>query len=309
MKHKKIAIIGAGTVGSTTAYALILKNIIAEVILVDIDEKRCLGEILDLSDVLFCSASQVRSGTAQDAAQADIIIITAGARQKPGKTRIELISTNRSIVSAILEQIRPINLHAIIIMVTNPVDILTLDAQQFSGLPRNQVFGSGTFLDTQRLCNLLAKKFNIAEQSIGAYILGEHGDTQFPVWSNAHIANIPLLNFPLVNQTDLNQIAEETRKKAYKIIDCKGATHYGIAACIATMCQAIIFNQKLVMPLSCYIPSFDVCLSMPAVLGENGIEQILPIALNEKEQQQLVHSAEFLQRSLFQKTGSKGNSK
>jgi len=300
MKHKKIAIIGAGAVGSTTAYALVLKNIITEVILVDIDEKRCQGEILDLSDALsFCDASKIRSGTTQDAAQADIIIIAAGIRQKPKQTRIELITTNRSIISAILEQIRPINLHAIIIMVTNPVDILTLDAQQFSGLPRNQVFGSGTFLDTQRLCGILAKKLNITEQSISAYVLGEHGDTQFPAWSSAHIANIPLLNFPLVNQENLNQIAEETRKKAYEIIDCKGATHYGIAACVATMCQAIIFNQKLVMPLSCYIPSFDVCLSMPAVLGENGIENILPIPLNEKEQQQLAHSAEHLRQSLL----------
>ena len=302
MKHKKIAIIGAGAVGSTTAYALMFKNIIAEIILVDIDEKRCLGEILDLSDALsFCGTSKIRSGTAQDAAQADIIIISAGMRQRPGQTRIELTSINRSIISTVLEQIRPISLHAIIIMVTNPVDILTLDAQKFSGLPRNQVFGSGTFLDTQRLCGILAKKLNIAEQSIDAYILGEHGDTQFPAWSSAHIANIPLLSFPSVNQENLNQAAEETRKKAYEIVDCKGATHYGIAACVATMCQAIIFNQKLAMPLSCYIPSFEVCLSMPAILGENGIEQILPIPLNEKEQQQLAHSAEFLQQSLLLK--------
>ncbi len=296
MKHKKIAIIGAGAVGSTTAYALMLKNIIAEIILVDIDEERCKGEILDLSDASFCSTSKIHGGTAQDAAQADIIIIAAGIRQKPKQTRIELIATNRSIISAILEQIRPISLHTIIIMVTNPVDILTLDAQQSSGLPRNQVFGSGTFLDTQRLCGILAKKLNIASQSIDAYILGEHGDTQFPAWSNAYIAGIPLHDFPQINQKELNQIAEKTRKKAYEIISCKGATYYGIATCVATMCQAIIFDQKLVMPLSCYIPSFDVCLSMPAVLGENGIEQILPIPLNEKEQQQLSHSAEHLQK-------------
>ena len=296
MAHKKIAIIGAGAVGSTTAYALILKNVIAEVILVDIDEERCKGEILDLSDALFCSTSKIHGGTAQDAAQADIIIIAAGIRQKPKQTRIELIATNRSIISAILEQIRPISLHTIIIMVTNPVDILTLDAQQFSGLPRNQVFGSGTFLDTQRLCGILAKKLNITAQSIDAYILGEHGDTQFPAWSNAYIAGIPLHDFPQINQKELNQIAEETRKKAYEIISCKGATYYGIATCVAAMCQAIIFDQKLVMPLSCYIPSFDVCLSMPAVLGENGIEEILPIPLNEKEEQQLIRSAEHLQK-------------
>ncbi len=294
--NKKIAIIGAGAVGSSIAYALILRNVVAEIILVDIDEKRCKGEILDLSDALFWSTAKIKNGNAQDAAQADIIIIAAGARQKPNQPRTELIKTNQSIIAAIIEQIRPINRHAIIIIVTNPVDILTLDAQKFSGLPRNQVFGSGTFLDTQRLCGILSKKLNIAIQSIDAYILGEHGDTQFPVWSTANIAGIPILNFPQINTKVLNQIAEETRKKAYEIISCKGATYYGIAACIATICQTIILNQKLVIPLSCYISSFNICLSMPATLGAEGIEQILPVPLNEIEQQQLVRSAEYLQK-------------
>lgn len=294
--NKKIAIIGAGAVGSSIAYALILRNVVAEIILVDIDEKRCKGEILDLSDALFWSTAKIKNGNAQDAAQADIIIIAAGARQKPNQPRTELIKTNQSIIAAIIEQIRPINRHAIIIIVTNPVDILTLDAQKFSGLPRNQVFGSGTFLDTQRLCGILSKKLNIAIQSIDAYILGEHGDTQFPVWSTANIAGIPILNFPQINTKVLNQIAEETRKKAYEIISCKGATYYGIAACIATICQTIILNQKLVIPLSCYISSFNICLSMPATLGAEGIEQILPVPLNEIERQQLVRSAEYLQK-------------
>lgn len=294
--NKKIAIIGAGAVGSSIAYALILRNVVAEIILVDIDEKRCKGEILDLSDTLFWSTAKIKNGNAQDAAQADIIIIAAGARQKPNQPRTELIKTNQSIIAAIIEQIRPINRHAIIVIVTNPVDILTLDAQKFSGLPRNQVFGSGTFLDTQRLCGILSKKLNIAIQSIDAYILGEHGDTQFPVWSTANIAGIPILNFPQINKKVLNQIAEETRKKAYEIISCKGATYYGIAACIATICQTIILNQKLVIPLSCYISSFNICLSMPVILGAEGIEQILPVPLNEIEQQQLVRSAEYLQK-------------
>jgi L-lactate dehydrogenase len=296
MVNKKIAIIGAGSVGSTIAYALILKNINAEILLVDIDEKRCKGEVLDLSDALFCSAAKIKNSRVQDASQADIIIIAAGARQKPKQSRTDLIAINRFIIAAILEQIRPIKQHAIIIMVTNPVDILTFDAQQFSGLPRNQVFGSGTFLDTVRLHGILAKKLNIAMQSINAYILGEHGDTQFAAWSIANIAGVPLLNFPQINKKILTQIAEEARKKAYEIISCKGATYYGIAACVTTICQAIILDQKLVIPLSCYIPTFNICLSIPIILGGKGIEQILEIPLNKIEQQQLIKSAEYLQK-------------
>ncbi|MGB8366792.1 MAG: L-lactate dehydrogenase [Candidatus Babeliales bacterium] len=296
MVNKKIAIIGAGSVGSTIVYALILKNINAEILLIDIDEKRCKGEVLDLSDTLFCGAAKIKSSRLQDVSQADIIIIAAGARQKPKQSRTDLIAINRSIIAAILEQIRPIKQHAIIIMVTNPVDILTFDAQQFSGLPRNQVFGSGTFLDTVRLHGILAKKLNIAMQSINAYILGEHGDTQFAAWSIANIAGVPLLNFPQINKKILTQIAEEARKKAYEIISCKGATYYGIAACVTTICQAIILDQKLVIPLSCYIPTFNICLSIPIILGGKGIEQILEIPLNKIEQQQLIKSAEYLQK-------------
>ncbi len=299
MKHSKIAIIGAGAVGSTSAYALMLKNITAELILIDVDETRCKGEILDLSDALsFCGASKVRGGKAYNAGQADIIIIAAGARQQPGQSRIELVENNKRVITAILQSIKPINPNAIIIMVTNPVDILAYHAQHLSDLPRNQIFGSGTFLDTQRLCGILAKKLGVAEQSIDAFILGEHGDTQFPAWASAYVAGIPLPNFKKITSDDLDQMAQETRKRAYEIIAYKGSTYFGIAACVATMCEAIIFDQKLVIPLSCYIPSLDVCLSMPCVLGENGIEQILPIPLSTEEQKKLEHSAQQLRKLL-----------
>ncbi len=297
MKHSKIAIIGAGAVGTTTAYALMLKNITAELILVDIDEIRCKGEVLDLSDALsFCGASKVRSGKAHEAGQADIIIIAAGARQKPGQSRVELVKKNQQVIASIIKSIKPINPNSIVIMVTNPVDVLTYHAQKLAPLPRNQIFGSGTFLDTQRLCGILAKKSNVAEQSIDAFILGEHGDTQFPAWSSAHVGGIPLLSFEKINASDLENIATETKKRAYDIIACKGATYFGIAACVATMCEAIIFDQKLVVPLTCYIPQLDICLSMPCVLGENGIEQILPIPLNNDEQKKLELSVQQLRK-------------
>ncbi len=296
MKHTKISIIGAGAVGSTIAYALLLKNIAAEICLVDIDETRCQGEILDLEDALsFCDPSIIRSETSKDAGQSDIIIIAAGKRSEPGQDRIAPLKANKKIIKSILEEIQPLNKDAIIIMVTNPVDILTLYAQELINHPRSQIFGSGTFLDTQRLRRLISEKIGIAEQSIHAYVLGEHGDTQFPAWSCARVAGITLKEFGLSNK-DLETIAKKTRKKAYEIIKCKGATFYGIATCVAALCRTIIFDQKRVTPVSCYLEQFDVCISVPVVLGKNGIERLLQLPLNEKEKEQLKESAQAIKQ-------------
>jgi len=297
MKHSKIAVIGAGTVGSTTAYALLLKNISAEIILVDIDQTRCHGEILDLSDALaFDKASKIRSGNSQDAAQADIIIIAAGKAQTPGQTRIELLAANKKIITDVFAAIKPINQTAIVIMVTNPLDTLTALAQSISGLPRNQVFGTGTFLDTLRLRGIIAEKVGVAKKSVHAYVIGEHGDSQCVAWSAAEIAGIPIAQLPGMEQKDFERIAQQVKDKAYDIIACKGSTHFGIAATVATICESIIFNQKMVIPLSTYIEGYDVVFSMPCVLGENGIERILPIPLNDVEQKKLRNSAEQLKK-------------
>ena len=295
MKHSKIAVIGAGSVGSTTAYALLLSNVTGEVLLVDIDEKRCKGEVLDLSDALpFCEASKVKTGTPREAGQADIIVITAGLAQQPGQTRIDLAEKNAQIICEIVGSLEPINPHAIILIVSNPVDVMTLCAQRFSGLPRNQVFGSGTLLDSQRLRGSISKLIGIAEQSIHAYIIGEHGDTQLPVWSSVQAGGIPIINFPQLTVEKRDEIAHATRKKAYEIIECKRATFYGIAACIAQICEAIIFDQKMIMPLSTYVQEYDVALSMPVVLGERGIEQQLAIPLSADERAKLEESARHL---------------
>ncbi len=293
MKHK-ISIIGAGSVGSTIAYALLLKNIVAEIVLVDIDEIRCRGEVLDLSDTLsFCGPSFIHSGSTKDVQTSEIIIIAAGKRQQPGQERITLLKENKKVIESIIHSIQPLRKDAIIIVVTNPVDLITRYTQELSSLPTSQVFGSGTFLDTQRLRGALSKKINIAEQSIHAYILGEHGDTQFPAWSCARVAGIPLSDFG-VTQKELDHIAHETKNKAYEIISCKGATYYGIATCVVALCRTIIFDQKRVTPVSCYIKEFDVSLSMPVVLGAKGIEQILTVPLNTKEEEQLARSIKAL---------------
>ena len=290
MKQTKIAIIGAGSVGSTIAYSLMLRNIAAEISLIDVDEIRCRGEILDLSDALsFCRPSSIQAGTPEKVKDADIIIIAAGARQKPGEDRLSLLEKNKKVISSITQSIKPLNPKSIVIVVTNPVDVITFYTQQQLNLPHSRVFGSGTFLDTQRLRNLLSKRLHIAEQSIHAYMLGEHGDSQFAAWSCARVAGIPLTQFGL-NEKDLDRIDKEARNKAYEIISCKGASYYGIASCVTALCRTIIFNQKRVTPVSCYLEKENLYISLPAILGIDGIERILNLPLNEKEQRQLKQS-------------------
>jgi len=297
MKHSKIAVIGAGAVGSTTAYALLLKNIAAEIVLVDIDEIRCHGEILDLSDALaFNGTSKIKTGSSQDASQADIIVIAAGKPQKPGEARLDLLSTNKKIISDIFTAIKPINKSTIVIMVTNPLDVLTALAQSISGLPHNQVFGTGTYLDTLRLRGIIAEKTHVAKNAIHAYVIGEHGDSQCIAWSSAEIAGTPIAQFPGIEKKDFESIAQTVKDTAYEIIKCKGSTHFGIAACVATICEAIIFDQKTIIPLSTYIQKCDIVFSMPVVLGENGIEKILSISLSDEERKKLQDSAELLRK-------------
>ncbi|HEV2600889.1 MAG TPA: L-lactate dehydrogenase [Candidatus Babeliales bacterium] len=295
MNYGKIAIIGAGAVGSTAAYAIIMKNIVTELLLVDVNERRCHGEILDLSDALsFSVTSNVRAATIQEAGSADIIIIAAGIAQKPGQSRVELLHANRAVINSIMSSMGKLNPNAVIVVISNPVDLMTFLIQDISGLPRNQVIGSGTFLDSQRLRNLLAKKANVAEQSVHAYILGEHGDSQFFAQSISHIAGIPIAQFPGITAQDLDEFPRTARDRAYEIIQCKGATYYGIATCVAALCETIIFDHKRVLPVSHYQEEFGVCLSMPAVIGAKGVERIIPTPLDFKERALLQESAEQL---------------
>lgn len=299
MKHAKIAIIGAGAVGAATAYAIMWKNIAAEIMLVDVDHKRCKGEVLDLSDTVpFSCTSCLHEGTPTEAGQADIIIISAGARQKPGQTRAQLLGANWNIVTSIIQSLNPINKQAIIILVTNPVDCLTYCAQQISGLPKEQVIGSGTYLDTQRLTGLIARHILLSQQSIQAFVLGEHGDTQFAAWSSAHIAGIPIKKYPGITEDILQKIETDTKNRVYEIIECKQATYYGVAACIADMCECIIFNQRRVIPVSCYAQEFGICLNIPVVLGEKGIQTRIPLFLDNREQLLLEKSATSIKKLL-----------
>lgn len=299
MRHAKVAIIGAGSVGAATAYAIMWKNIAAEIVLIDINEKRCKGEVLDLSDAIpFSCTSCLSQGDLSDAGQADIIIIAAGARQKQGQPREELLDTNWRIVSSIIESLKPINNQAIMIMVTNPVDIMAYCAQQCSGLPKQQVFGTGTLLDTLRLRGIISKRVSVAEQSIQAFVLGAHGQVQFAAWSCASIAGIPIHQYPNMSSEVLETMIQDTTKRVYEIIECKDATYYGIAACVANICECIIFNQRRALPLSSYIEEYGISLNLPVILSERGIEKVIAIPLDHNEQKQLKKAALYLKDTL-----------
>lgn len=288
MKHSKIAIIGAGRVGTTTAYALMLNNAASEIILVDCDQERCEGEILDLADVLaFSAATTINKGTYKDAAQADIIIISAGRAQQPGESRTELIKTNAAVIQSIMTELQPINPQAIVLVITNPVDLMTLQTFRYAQLPAHQVIGSGTLLDSKRLQGLIARTLGIAEESVEAYILGEHGDTQFPVWSAAQISGVPLSHWVEITPELQDILATKARERAYAIITYKGSTYYGIATCVSFICQSILFDQKRVLPISVYDKENDLYYSMPAVIGAQGVERTIESKLNNDEQQQL----------------------
>lgn len=285
MKQSKVAIIGVGAVGSTIAYTLLMRNLASTIILVDTAQKKCRGEVLDLSDALmFSESNDVRVGTLTDAAQADIVIIAAGVPQKTGQPRSELLETNHMIVRSIIQGMGALRPDCIIIVVTNPVDVLTFLVQKISGLPRGQVFGSGTLLDTDRLRRCVGASIDVDPRSLDLFVLGEHGESQFVAWSTAAVAGVPLAKFPGFSRESCAAFADVARKRVYEIIECKGATAFGVAACVASYCADIIFDTQRVVPVSCYIERYDLCMSMPAVIGTAGVEKVLMPSLNSEEQ-------------------------
>ncbi|ORX91585.1 l-lactate dehydrogenase-like protein [Clohesyomyces aquaticus] len=293
-----IAILGCGDVGSTLAYTLILNPICSEVILVDPKTALLEAQVRDLNDATYRgnTGTKVRAGTHKDAGQADIVVITAGAKQKIGESRLSLLSRNLYILSSIFSSMSPINPDTILLLVANPVDILTYFAQRLSGLPASQVIGTGTTLDSGRLRGVLAQKTEVSPNSIDAYVLGEHGDSQFIAWSSILIGTAPLrLALPNgITPEFKEEIATHTRGAAAAIIAAKGCTAYGIGNMAASICKYILFDQRTVRPISFYQPELGCCLSMPAVLGRKGIIQSMPIVLDEEEQMELEKCARHL---------------
>ncbi len=291
MSSHTIAIIGAGSVGSIIAHTLLLRRVVGDIILVDIDSNVCRAQVEDLSDGTFLANVRVRQGTLEDARTAEITIITAGAKQRPGDTRLDLIDRNYKVLKSVLDGMKPLRQDSVLLLVANPVDVLTALAQKMSGLPREQVIGSGTLLDSVRLTRAIADKLKIADSSVHATIVGEHGDSQCVAWSATTVCGQPLARILPLSASELTTIADCTRDKAASIIAAKGFTSFGVAAATTTICESIIFDQRSVLPVSHWHEDLQCCLSMPAVLGRKGIVSTLPFKLQEDEQAALERSA------------------
>lgn len=299
MSPSKIAIIGAGAVGATTAYATAIRNLAAEIILIDVNEKKEEGEVMDIRDGLcLVETGCIKRGDFKDAADADIIIITAGLPQKPGETRLDLVNKNKEILKSIFKGIGKIKPSAIVIIVANPMDVLTYLAQKISGLPKNQVFGSGTILDTARLKAELGKRLKVSPQSIHGYVLGEHGDTEFVAWSTVTVGGTLVTKLKKLTTKDYKEIEEKVRREAYEIISRKGATFYGIALVLADLIEAILYNQHKILPVSPRLTNWNgadgVCLGAPTVIGRNGVEGAWQLELSADEKKKLKKSADTL---------------
>ena len=297
----KVAIVGAGQVGSATAFALILRGVAREVVLVDINKQKATAEALDISHATtFAYAGKIYSGDYADIKGSDVVIIAAGANQKPKETRISLMQRNVAILKNIVDNILKYAPKAFVLVASNPVDIMTNHTLKLSGLPQNQVFGSGTILDTSRFRTLIGEYFGVSSKSVHANVLGEHGDSEVLVWSNADIGTLSIEEFAQERHKSLSEevkgeIDNHVRYAAYKIIEGKGATFYGIAGALARICQAISTNENAVLTVSSFHQNIegveDVCLSLPSIVNKTGIEQVFMPSLSDKERELLALSA------------------
>ncbi|HET7475720.1 MAG TPA: L-lactate dehydrogenase [Dermatophilaceae bacterium] len=299
----KIAIVGAGSVGATLAYACLIRGVGQTVVLLDKHPAKVEAEVLDLRHGLqFVPRAEVLgSDEVEVCAGADVIAITAGAKQRPGQTRLELAGTNVAMCQGLVPRLLEVAPDAVLIMVTNPVDVLTQAALKVSGLPPNRVLGTGTVLDSSRLRDLIARHTGVAVQSVHAWIAGEHGDSEFPLWSSATVGSVPLHEFSLAGRPPMDddtrqQIAREVVTAAERIIRGKGATNYAIGLAAARVIEAVVRDEHRVLPVTSQLDGHagltDVCLSLPSVVNRSGVEGVLDIPMSEHERDLLHKSAD-----------------
>lgn len=303
----KVILVGDGAVGSSYAYALVLQGVAEELGIVDIAREKTEGDALDLSHALaFNSPKKIYAATYEDCHDADVVCITAGAPQKPGETRLDLVHKNLKILKSIVDPIMASGFDGIFLVAANPVDILTYATWKFSGLPKERVIGSGTALDSARFRQAIAELVGVDARNVHGYILGEHGDTEFPVWSHANIAGLQIYEWvrqnPDVDEEKLVDLFFQVRDAAYEIIAKKGATYYGIGATLARITKAILNNEQAIFPLSVYLEGQygqeDVYIGAPAIIGREGIRQIIEIPLADSEQEKMTQSASTLKATI-----------
>jgi len=294
----KVVLVGTGAVGSSYAYALMNQGISDELVLVDLNEEKAKGDVMDLDHgiVYAPNSMSITFGTYEDCKDAALVVICAGAAQKPGETRLDLVNKNVKIFESIVNQIMQSGFNGIFLVATNPVDILAYATWKFSGLPKERVIGSGTVLDSARFRYLLGEEFDTAPTSVHGYIIGEHGDSQLPVWSSANISGTPIA--PKLTEKRKQEIAVSVRDAAYKIIESKGATYYGIAMGLARITRAILKNENVVLPVGAYLDGenghSDVYIGVPAVINRTGIKKVVELSLNDQEQEKFTKSVKTL---------------
>lgn len=312
---EKIILVGAGDVGSSYAFTLVTQNIGRELGIIDLNVGKSEGDALDLSDGLaFTSPKKIYAATYADCHDADLVVLTAGAAQKPGETRLDLVNKNLAITKGIVENIMASGFNGIFLVASNPVDILTYAVLKFSGLPKNQVIGSGTSLDSARFRKSLAQIADVDARDVHAYIIGEHGDSQFPVWSHANIGGLQVYEWmkgqPDVTEESLIELVAGVRDAAYEIIQRKGSTHYGIAVALARITHAIFNDQNAILPLSVLLEGeygvSDICIGTPAIINRQGLKSVVELPLNDLEKQKMSESVQTIremQTKAFEQLG------
>lgn len=305
---RKAAIIGCGFVGASSAFSLVHKGLFSELVLIDANHAKAEGEAMDLSHGRpFTSPMKIYAGSYDDIIDCSLIIITAGANQKPGETRLDLVHKNVAIFKSIIPEITKRNFEGILLIVANPVDILTYAALKISGYPKERVLGSGTVLDSARFRYLLSEHLNVDSRSVHAYIIGEHGDSELAVWSSANVSGIGINDFCELrghyeHDEAMDRIYRTVRDSAYEIIERKGATYYGVAMAVSRIAESIIRNEHSVLPVSSLMEGeyglTDLCISVPTIVSAKGAEQVLEIPLSQEEKEKLQKSAAELKKVL-----------
>ena len=304
----RVVLIGTGAVGCSYAYSLINQGVTEELVLIDVNQKRAEGEAMDLNHGMpFAPApTKVWAGSYSDCGEADLIVITAGLPQKPGETRLDLLAKNTAIFKDIVKEITASGFNGIYLIATNPVDILSYVVWKESGLPKEKVIGSGTTLDSARFRYMLGEYFDIDTRNVHAAIIGEHGDTELPVWSSTTIGlesiDTMLSKNKKYTQEDLDEIFVNVRDAAYHIIERKGATYYGIGMSLVRITKAILGNENSILPVSAYLDEQyghkDVYIGVPAIINRQGIREVVELKLNDKEREQFNHSVIVLKETM-----------
>ena len=313
---RKAAIVGCGFVGASIAFRFLQQGLFSHLVLLDANHAKAEGEAMDLSDGLpYGAAMEITAGTYDDISDCALVVITAGANQKPGETRLDLIEKNTAILRSIMREITARPFEGIVLVVSNPVDVLTYTAWKLSGYPRHRVIGSGTVLDTARLKQLLGEELGVDSRNVHAFIVGEHGDSELAVWSGANVSGLSLDDFcrlrgKELHQASMDRMYREIRDSAYQIIQRKGATYYGIAMAVGRIAGCIVRDEHAVLPISVVLEGEygleQVALSIPSIVGKNGLEKILEIPLGQTEREALDNSARQLKEAFSKMEAFRG---